>query len=237
MALDLLKIFLSSIFSVIVLFALTRLMGKRQLSQLNMFDYIIGITIGSIAAEMATEIDGDVIKPLLSMVVYAVVSILISYINYKSIKVRRFIMGKPIMLMKNGKLYRENFKKAKLDMNEFLVECRVNGYFDLSSVHDAILEPNGKISFLPITAKNPATPQDLNIKVEQEELFADVILDGEIQHKNLKNIGKDETWLANKLNENMSIKPSDVFLATCDINGTLNLYLKIDEENEKDIFV
>ena len=122
-------IVITSVSSVIVLFILTRIMGKRQISQLTMFDYINGITIGSIAAEMATALDGDVWQPLFAMIIYAFFAIMISYISMKSIKARRFLVGRPFLLYENGKLFEKNLKKAKLDINEFLTECRTNGYF------------------------------------------------------------------------------------------------------------
>jgi len=143
-------IFLTSISSLIVLFILTRIMGKRQMSQLTMFDYINGITIGSIAAEMATSLDGDVWQPLFAMIIYALFAILMSYASIKSINIRRFLVGKPFLLYENGKLFNKNLKKAKLDVNEFLTECRTNGYFYLSDIQSAIFETNGKISFIPV---------------------------------------------------------------------------------------
>ena len=125
-------IIITSVSSIIILFILTRIMGKRQISQLTMFDYINGITIGSIAAEMATALDGDVWQPFFAMMIYALFAIMFSYLSMKSIKARRFLVGKPFLLYENGKLFEKNLKKAKLDINEFLTECRTNGYFYLS---------------------------------------------------------------------------------------------------------
>ncbi len=130
---ELLKILYLSLGSLLVLFILTKLMGNREMSQLTMFDYIISITIGSIAAEMSTALESDFKQPLLAMVVYAVVSILISKLAEKSLKARRTLTTSSLILFDNGTLYKENFKKAKLDLNEFLMECRINGYFTLLS--------------------------------------------------------------------------------------------------------
>lgn len=126
---DILKVIVLSVVSEIVLFVLTKLMGNKEMSQLSMFDYIIGITIGSIAAEMATALESDYMQPLVAMVVYAIIAIIISVMCDKSLKARRFIYGNSLVLMDNGKLYRKNFKTAKLDLNEFLVQCRVNRIF------------------------------------------------------------------------------------------------------------
>ncbi len=126
---DLLKITALSFGSVIFLFILTKLMGNKEMSQLSMFDYIIGITIGSIAAEMATALENDFMQPLVAMAVYAIVSIIISILSYKSLKVRRIISGNSLILLDNGELYRNNLKKAKLDLNEFLMQCRTARIF------------------------------------------------------------------------------------------------------------
>ncbi|MFR8117026.1 MAG: DUF421 domain-containing protein [Clostridia bacterium] len=126
---DLFKIVALSFGSVIFLFILTKLMGNKEMSQLSMFDYIIGITIGSIAAEMSTALESDFMQPVIAMAVYAVVSIIISILSYKSLKVRRIISGNSLILLDNGELYRDNLKKAKLDLNEFLMQCRTSRIF------------------------------------------------------------------------------------------------------------
>ena len=126
---DLIKIVALSLGSVIFLFILTKLMGNKEMSQLSMFDYIIGITIGSIAAEMSTALESDFMQPVVAMAVYAVVSIIISILSYKSIKARRIISGTSLILLDNGELYRNNLKKAKLDLNEFLMLCRTSRIF------------------------------------------------------------------------------------------------------------
>ena len=143
----LLRIASTSFASIIVLFLLTKIMGNKQISQFNMFDYINSITIGSIAAEMATDEVPDFFDPLIAMVVYTVVVVIIAYLTNKSLAMRRFFTGKSLILYDNGTLYRQNFAKSKLDINEFLMECRLAGYFDLSQIQTAIIEENGKISF------------------------------------------------------------------------------------------
>ena len=123
---DLIKIVALSLGSVIFLFILTKLMGNKEMSQLSMFDYIIVITIGSIAAEMSTALENDFMQPLVAMAVYAVVSIIISLLSYKSMKIRRLVSGNSLILLDNGEIYIDNLKKAKLDINEFLMQCRTS---------------------------------------------------------------------------------------------------------------
>ena len=165
-----------SALSLVVLFLLTKLMGYRQMSQMSLFDYINGITIGSIAAELATNLE-DYHRPLTAMIVYGVIAVLLSIITEKSIRMRRFMNGKPLILLHHGTLYEENLKKAKIDLNEFLEQCRVSGYFDLSMLQAVILEGNGKLSFLPKTQERPLTPADLNLQPESEDLTAILVLD------------------------------------------------------------
>ncbi|MGN0576245.1 MAG: DUF421 domain-containing protein, partial [Ruminococcus sp.] len=160
---EFLKIIITSIGSVAALFFMTKLIGNKQMNQLNLFDYINGITIGSIGAELAITTEKDFWKPLTSLIIYAFATFFINLIASKSIKLRRFLEGKSIILMENSKLFPENFKKSKIDLNEFLTLCRVAGYFDISQIDTAVIEPNGRISFLPVEKNRPLTPQDVDI--------------------------------------------------------------------------
>ena len=232
---DYIKIILTSLFSLAALFALTKLMGNKQMSELTMFDYIIGISIGSIAAEMATELE-EPMKPLASMIIYALVSGLISVATSKSMKLRRFFFGRSTVLMRNGKLYRKNLKRAHIDLNEFLMQCRSNGYFDISAINTAVLEPSGKISILPFSDKRPATPEDLKTVPASDDVFLNVIMDGQVQEKNLSDAGYDEVWLKNELKVQGVKSISEVFLATLDRQGTLNVFRNIDSSIKNDFF-
>lgn len=233
---ELVKVVLLSLGSAVALFILTKIMGNKEISQLSMFDYIIGITIGSIAAEMATSLESDFMQPLVAMAMYAVVAIIISIVNNKSLKIRRFIYGRSLVLLDNGVLYRKNFKKAKLDMNEFLTQCRTNGYFNINDIQTAIFEANGKVSFLPKSGKRPATPDDLNIKVDLEKITINVILDGVLLKENLYATGKDEIWLQKQMVSQGFESVEDVFLGMCDSNGNLSLYRKEEIQNSHDRF-
>ena len=186
-----LYIFFLSLGSLIILFFLTKLMGNKEMSQLSLFDYINGITIGSIAAEMATSLEDNFLYPLIAMVVYGLSVFIISVLSAKSLKIRRFMTGKSMIVFDNGKIYKGNLKKGKIDLNEMLVQARINGYFDLNNVQTAILESNGKLSFLPKSDQRPATPKDLNLSPDQEKLVTNVIIDGKILNDNLKYTGNN----------------------------------------------
>lgn len=233
---DILKIIGLSIGSLVILFLLTKLMGNREMSQLTMFDYIVSITIGSIAAEMSTSLENNFIEPVVAMLVYGFVTFFISYLTCRNLNIRRFFTGKAKILLDNGKLYRKNFKSAKLDLNEFLMECRINGYFNLSDIQTAILEPNGRVSFLPKTLKRPTTPEDLNISPSQENILINVILDGVILKENLEKTGNNLNWLENNLKKQGINDVKKVFLATCDNQNNLSVYIKLDKQNKHEFF-
>lgn len=126
---EILKIIILSFSSAIFLFILTKLMGNKEMSQLSMFDYIIGITIGSIAAEMSTALESSFTQPLVAMAIYAIISILLSIFSNKSLKFRRLIYGNTLILYNNGEIFKNNLKKAKMDLNEFLTQCRTARIF------------------------------------------------------------------------------------------------------------
>ena len=232
----LIKIPILSLSSILVLFILSKLMGNKEISQLSMFDYTIGITIGSIAAEMATSLEDNFMEPLLAMIVYTLVAIFISFISAQFLPVRRIIEGKSVILYDNGKIFRGNFKKMNLDLNEFLMQCRVNGYFNLADLQTVILEANGKMSFLPKSIKRPATPEDLSIKPKIENIVINLILDGKILKENLKFINRDENWLMKEIKKQGFLHLEQIFLATYDNNNNLSIYKRLDNKNLSDPF-
>lgn len=190
---------------------------------MDFFDYITGITIGSIAAEMATELE-EPWKPFTATLIYSGVTLLLSVVTNKFPRTRKYLYGMPVVLMDQGKLYRENLKKAKLDLSEFIVMCRQQGYFDLTSIQTAIFEYNGKLTILPVSDQRPATPGDMALSPEQEEIFTELIMDGRILECNLKRMGLDLTWLDKQLKQRGVHSAQDVFLAVCDRNQKLVLY-------------
>ena len=220
---EIIKVLLTSLLSVGALFAVAKIMGHKQMSQLDFFDYISGITIGSIAAELATELE-EPLKPLIAIAVYGAVAVLLSKITSLFPKTRKYINGTPTILMNNGKLYRENLKKATLDLSEFMVMCRQQGYFNLSDIQTAVFEFNGKLSILPVSKKRPANPEDLNLSPAPEFIHTEVIMDGRILDENLKRMGLDDKWLQKQLNAQGYKKTEEVFLALCDENNQLTVF-------------
>ena len=222
---EILKIIGLSLGSMAVLFVLTKIMGQREMSGLSVFDYIITITIGSIAAEMATSLEDNFVQPMVAMIVYATVTLFMPFLNIKFVKLRPMLSGRTLILYDNGTLFKENFKKAKIDLNEFLVQCRTNGFFNLSDIKTALLEENGKISFLPYSDRRPANPSDFNIKPKEDSIVTNLILDGKVMEENLKELQLDKLWLNETLQKQGITKIDNIFLATYTVDGNLSVYL------------
>ena len=220
---EILKVVLTSVLSATALFVIAKIMGHKQMSQLDFFDYITGITIGSIAAELATELE-EPLKPLIAMVVYGVITVILTVITSKLPKMRKFINGTPTIIMNNGKIYRNNLKKAKIDLSEFMVMCRQEGYFNLADIQTAIFEYNGRLTVLPVSTKRPINPEDMNLSPQHEYMSTEVIMDGRILDDNLKRMGLDTKWLQKQIKDQGFKSAKEVFLGICDQNKQLSLY-------------
>jgi uncharacterized membrane protein YcaP (DUF421 family) len=220
-----------------MLFVLTKLMGNRQMSQLSMFDYISSIAIGSVAGEMAVMSTGNILEPLVSMIIFAVSSIVISLITCKSIILRRFFEGHAFLLYQDGQIFEKNLLKAKMDVDELLSACRISGYYDLEEVQSVYLEVNGKISILPLSRYRPATPSDFDMNPVKSVPLPNVIIDGKIMPDNLKSTGKNKDWLMKELERKGIPDMREVILATYDpAKDRLNVYKKFHRKMLRDIF-
>lgn len=220
---EILKVILTSVLSAVSLFVIAKIIGHKQMSQLDIFDYITGITIGSIAAELATELE-EPMKPFVAMVVYGVITVLLTMINSKFPKMRKFINGSPTILMNNGKIYRKNLKKAKIDLSEFMMMCRQEGYFNLADIQTAIFEYNGRLTVLPVSTRRPVNPEDVNLDAEPEYICTEVIMDGRILDDNLRRMGLDVKWLEKHIKEQGYKNAKEIFLGICDQNKNLSFY-------------
>ena len=215
---------IKSVGSIFTLFILTNALGKKQINQLNMFDYVIGISIGNVVAEMTVNKEVVFFDGIIVMTVYSLIAILVSFITMKNINIRKLISGTPIILMEKGKLNKANLKKAKLDINEFLEESRICGYFDITEIEYAIMETNGKISFLPKSKYTPVVKNDMKINYPYKGITLELVIDGVIIDRNLKRINKNKEWLVNRLH-NMNYKNIDkLLLVIIDSNEKITVY-------------
>lgn len=218
---DIITLAITAVISLVVLFALCKLMGNKQISQLSMFDYIVGISIGSIAAEMATELEMP-LYPAIAMALYALAAFSISVWTSRSLSARKLFIGRPLLLMDAGVIYRENMKKARFDLSDFLTLCRINGYFNVSELQTAILEENGTVSFLPKSETRPLCPRDMAQYPVQEHLCVNVVLDGVVLVRSLAAMGRDAAWLDAQLQSLGYQSAKEVYLATLDAEGKLS---------------
>lgn len=222
---DFLNIIILSTSSFLVLFLLSKIMGYRAISELSFFDYVVSITIGSIAAEMATNIDMEWWKGITAMAIYALFDILFSLLSQKSAVMRRFISGSPIILIEKGKINKKSLKKARLELDDLMSSAREAGYFNITDVEYAIMENTGKISFMPIALKRPLNPKDFNFAPVSDGLIYNVIMDGKIMEEKLPKASITKKELLRRVRQqNKEVK--NIFLATLDSHGVLTIFEK-----------
>lgn len=221
-----LNICFRTILVLIILFFITKMMGKKQISELNFFDYIVGITIGSIAADISLDIEKNMIAGIAALFIYGFISYIISFVSIKSILARRFFIGVPTVLVEKGKIIESGLKKSKIDVNDLLMEARENGYFNLDEIDYALMEVNGNISFLPKEKEKPVTKKDIKIKCSNEGLTVNAIIDSKYMANNMKAINKDKEWLDHELKVNGYDNYDNILLATIDNNYKVTIYEK-----------
>lgn len=215
-----------SLFSLITLFIVTKIIGKKQVSELSLFDYVIGISIGNFTAEMTMNLDGQFLNGVVAIVVFGLVSYIVSIVTMKSMILRRIIIGVPTIIIENGKIIEKGLKDVKLDVNELMEECRDKGYFDLTQIEYAIMETNGKVSIMPKAEYKPITPKDMNLKVKKSGLCANVVIDGHYMEKNIKNMHKTVEWVEKELKVKGYRDINKILLATLDIEDKITIYEK-----------
>lgn len=222
--LQVLQVVLASLFSAVILFLIAKVIGHKQVAQLEFFDYITGITIGSIAAELATTLDKPWWKPTISMLVFGSITVALSIITRRFARSRKFINGTPTIVMNDGKLYRQNMKKAKLELSEFLLLCRQEGYFNLNDIQTAVFEYNGKLSILPVSTKRPLNPEDMELNPKPEHTGTEIIMDGRVMDDNLKRKGLNDDWLQKELKKQGYKSTKEIFLGICYDENQLTLF-------------
>ena len=220
---DTINVIFRSLLSLITLFLITKFMGKKQVSELSLFDYVIGISIGNFTAEMTMNLDSKYINGIMAIFTFGFISWLVSKMTMKSLFIRRLIIGVPTVVIQNGKILEPSLKKLKIDINDLLEQCRSNGIFDISEINYAVMEVNGKINILKKAGFDPVTANDLNLKVPSKDLVSNIIIDGVIVYNNLENMNKDEDWLFKELKVK-GYKLEDILLATLDNNDKINIY-------------
>lgn len=210
--------------SVIGFFSLlifTRIIGKEQISQLTFFDYVLGITIGSIAASLTTDLSSRAWPHWIGLLSWAALGYLMELITLKWRYAAKYLEGEPTIVIMNGKIMEKSLKKMKYRVSDIMALLRNRGVFDLNQVDFAIIEPNGQISVLKKPEHMPLTPKDMQIKVMPNGISTELIYDGIIIEENLTQLNKDKAWLLKELNKQGIKDVSEVFLATLNPAGSL----------------
>ena len=204
----------------IVLFLLTKILGKKQLSQLTFFEYVTGITIGSIAAEVIMGLENNIWHGILGTAIFAVLPFLVGLLSLHSKKVRDFVDGTSTVLIKDGKVLEGNLKKEKYTLDELLQLLRGKNIFGINEVEYAVLEADGKLSVLPKKDYRPVTRMDLGLGSMNEKEPHIVIMAGKIMDKPLQAIGKDHEWLNREL-QKQGTTLEEVFIGQVNSYGSL----------------
>lgn len=203
----------------IIVLIVMRLMGKREIGQLQPFELAIAIMIADLASIPMTSSGIPITNGIVPILGLLIMHLLISYINLKSVKVREIVCGKPRILIFRGKIDEKALIKERLTLNELQERLRSLNIVNLGDVEFAILETSGQISVIPKSNKRTVIPEDLNINPEYEGIPYDLIIDGKIQTENLYKIGKNLSWLKKEIDK-VNLKPSEILIATVDARGS-----------------
>lgn len=210
-----------------------RILGKEQISQLTFFDYILGITIGSIASELTVDLSSRAWPHWVGLITWASLAYLMEIISLKWRYAAKYIEGEPAIVIMNGRIMEDVLRKMKIRISDIMVLLRNKGVFDLNEVDYVIMEPNGQISVLKKSEHLPLTPKDMNISVSPTGISTELIYDGEIVEENLREMNKDTKWLMKELKKRGIKDVSEVFLAT--LNDAGSLYVDKYKDNIKKV--
>lgn len=208
--------------SFILLLLLARILGKKQMSQMTFFNYVTGITIGSLAAEIITFDDQSIWHEVVGLIWWCLLTALLAYITLKSSNLRSIIDGKPSILVKNGVIQEKELKSARINLEELSMMFREQGIFSIKDVDYAILEQNGQLSVLKVQEQISVSRKDMNIPTSQPKyLPAELIIDNKIIHKNLTTYGLNIQWLESQLKKQGIDNIDSVFYAEIQSDGSL----------------
>ena len=205
----------------ILLLVLTRITGRKMVSQITFFDFVVAIIIGSVVANMSVNFDKPIVSGVTVLLVLTLMTVLLQFSLIKSIFLRKIIDFQSIILIENGRINARELKKARMRLDNLMMLLRENGAFNISDVEYAILETDGQLSVLKKSQKQPVTPSDLNISTGYAGIMRDIIMDGKVLDVNLSAVNLDRKWLMKKLEEKNYHSIEEVFYAGLDTAGGL----------------
>lgn len=215
------EIVLRSVFTYIILLVLGRIIGRKLISRITFFDFIVGVTIGSIGVRIALGSQESPFLAVISVIVITILVVITDYLDIGSINFRKLVDGEPIILITNGKLLDYNLKKAKITINQLMMQLREKDIFNIEDVELASIESDGEVTALKKVNKQPITTGDLNISTNYNGLMSDIIIDGKIMYNNLKPTNHDEKWVREQLKTHNICDVEEVFYAGLNASGKL----------------
>ena len=205
----------------VILMLITRIIGRKAISQMTFFDFAVAITLGTLAASIGMGSDTSSQSAITVIVTFTILALLTDYLHIKSFSFRKLVNSEPVVLIKNGDIVESNMKRMKTTMNSLNSLLREKNIFNIADVEFAVMENDGKLSVLPKSQKQPLTPSDMGIPTSYKGLTKDIIIDGNILYENLKSAQLDEKWLMDQLDKQGIPNPGEVFFAALDSSGSL----------------
>jgi uncharacterized membrane protein YcaP (DUF421 family) len=228
---ELVTVLVRGVVGVLFMLFLARLMGKKHIRDMTFYEYIVGISIGSISAELTFGTEVRMSNFLLGMLIWATIPVIISKIELKSFRFRVLTEGHPTVLIKNGKILEKNLKKESLTVDELMIHLRQKDVFKLSEVETAVMEKSGQVSVMKKSELQPLTPKDVGKVVEKEREPRLVIIDGNVMERSLSEYGYTKEWLLGEIMKQGAKNFTDVFAAQIDSMG--NVYVDLYNDTLK----
>lgn len=219
---DWIEIVLRSLLVLAGLFVITKLLGKKQLSKLSYFEYIVGIIIGDIAGSLSMDSEVNLVNGITSILIWTLVSILLSYVSLKNKKIRDIVEGKARVFIKDGKILEGNLRKERFTSDELLEMLRKKSVFSVREVEFALLEADGELSVLLKRDYRAVKPSELWLQLPEDKEPRTVIMDGRIIEEMVEEVGRNKGWLQ-KMLADKHVKVEDVYLAQLHSDGKLSL--------------
>jgi uncharacterized membrane protein YcaP (DUF421 family) len=221
---DMLTLFFRTVIVYVVVFVILRVMGKREIGKLSVFDLVISIMIAEIAVFVLEDIGKPMISGILPMVTLMIVQLTIAFLSLKSRTLRRWVEGEPSYVIKNGKLDREEMKRHRYNLDDLLLQLRQSRVTDVADVEFAILEPSGKLTVVEKKQEEAPSPNGSHAaSIRYEGLPLPLIMDGKVQDQNLAKIGKTRFWLRREIQIRGAKDFKDVFFCSIDHRGNIFL--------------
>lgn len=205
----------------LLVFAAMRLMGKRQIGQLQPYELAVAIMISALAAFPMEDIGISLVNSIVPILLIVFAQVIVSVVSLKYKGARAFLCGKPSIVVSNGKVVESELRNLRVNINDLLEQLRLGGYPNIADVEFAVMETNGQLSVVPKSQNRPITPADLNIPTEYEGICHSVIVDGEVDYENLRSVGLTEDWLKTELSKFGIDNLKEVFFANLDTSGNL----------------